>query len=154
MIKEFIKDYEFLSNFYPSKIPFRIMDGVWVMVPTVEHAFQASKSIDPPERQAIASATTPGQAKRLGRLTSLRPDWEEQKVNIMRELLMSKFADPILRDKLLETGDEELREGNWWHDNFWGDCYCEKCKAIKGSNMLGSLLMAERERIKNQQKGD
>jgi predicted NAD-dependent protein-ADP-ribosyltransferase YbiA (DUF1768 family) len=38
-------------------------------------------------------------------------------------------------------------EGNWWHDNFWGDCYCNNKsgkhpECLKpGLNKLGLLLM-------------
>lgn len=72
----------------------------------------------------------------------------------MRQLLMQKFADVNLRVKLLATEDEELVEGNYWHDNFWGNCSCPKCKDIQGKNVLGTLLMEERERIKKALKGD
>lgn len=59
----------------------------------------------------------------------------------MEECLRSKFADPVLKQKLLATGDEELVEGNYWHDNTYGNCSCERCKDIIGRNMLGNILM-------------
>ena len=63
--------------------------------------------------------------------------------------LRKKFANPELRDLLLATGDEELVEGNYWHDNEWGNCTCPRCKNIPGKNKLGKLLMQVREEIKN-----
>ena len=42
-----------------------------------------------------------------------------------------------LKERLLKTGKEELVEGNTWHDNYWGNCTCEKCKNIAGQNKLG-----------------
>ena len=72
----------------------------------------------------------------------------------MEDYLTCKFAIPELREKLLATKDAELIEGNWWHDNFWGNCLCSKCKDIQGKNMLGKLLMKEREQIKKALKGD
>jgi predicted NAD-dependent protein-ADP-ribosyltransferase YbiA (DUF1768 family) len=49
---------------------------------------------------------------------------------------------------LLATGDEELIEGNTWHDNTWGNCVCQKCQDIPGRNMLGMLLMELRTEIR------
>lgn len=153
MINSFSGQYYFLSNFYPSCIYLKVQND-WIACRTVEHAFQASKTIYPRQQLEIISAETPGKAKRLGRQLILRNNWEDIKINIMRQLLMQKFADVDLRVKLLATGDEELVEGNYWHDNFYGDCRCEKCKNIQGKNILGTLLMEERERIKKTLKGD
>ena len=49
--------------------------------------------------------------------------------------------------RLLSTSNATLVEGNWWHDNFWGDCYCPKCKGIPGANTLGRLLMELRSKL-------
>ena len=136
MIDFFDGEYAFLSNFYNASCIFE--DKFY---PTVEHAFQAAKSLDHAERDWIAAAGSPGLAKRLGRRVNLRPDWEKVKFDVMEECLRSKFADPVLKQKLLATGDEELVEGNYWHDNTYGNCSCEKCKDIVGRNMLGNILM-------------
>lgn len=142
MIAMFDGKYAFLSNFETS--PFTV-DGV--TFPTVEHWFQAFKTLDPIEFREIAEAETPGKAKRMGRHVTLRPDWEEVKVDVMREGLRKKFAIPEFRVKLLSTGDEELMEGNTWHDNTWGNCVCQKCQNTPGRNMLGMLLMELRQEI-------
>lgn len=136
MIAEFEGKYAFLSNFYHSPITY---DGI--TYPTNEHFFQAMKTLDQEERKAIAAAPTPGKAKRMGRHVALRSDWEEVKVDVMRTGLMLKFTDGNLASKLIATGDEELIEGNTWHDNTWGSCMCMKCINIPGRNMLGMLLM-------------
>lgn len=136
VIDFFDGEYAFLSNFYNASCIFEEK-----FYPTVEHAFQAAKSLDPAERDWIADAGSPGLAKRLGRRVNLRPDWEKVKFDVMEECLRSKFADPVLKQKLLATGDEELIEGNYWHDNTYGNCSCEKCKDIVGRNMLGNILM-------------
>lgn len=138
-IEKFDGQYAFLSNFYDSPLP---TSGGTVIFPTVEHYFQAMKTENPEERERIRLAATPGKAKRLGRTVNLRADWEEIKLNVMKYALIKKFNNnPELRNLLLETGDAELIEGNYWHDNFWGNCSCEKCKNIKGQNHLGQLLM-------------
>ena len=136
MINSFDKEYYFLSNYYPSKITF---EGIEYK--TVEHAFQAAKSLDNFERYTIAMMPTPGRAKQMGRSTSLRADWEEVKESIMEICLREKFAIPELREKLLATGDEELIEGNTWNDRFWGVCNGE------GENKLGKLLMKIRKEL-------
>lgn len=136
MIDFFDGEYAFLSNFYNASCIFEEK-----LYPTVEHAFQAAKSLDHAERDWIAAAGSPGLAKRLGRRINLRPDWEKVKFDVMEECLRSKFADSVLKQKLLATSDEELVEGNYWHDNTWGNCSCERCKDIVGRNMLGNILM-------------
>ena len=141
-ITVFDGEFAFLSNFYSS--PITISGETY---PTVEHAFQAFKTYDIEERKKIAAAPTPGKAKRMGRNVVLRPDWEEIKEDIMAICLKAKFNIPELRDKLLATGDEELIEGNTWHDNTWGNCVCQKCQDIPGRNMLGMLLMKLRTEI-------
>ena len=139
-ITDFHGDYFFLSNFYTS--PLWYNGKLW---PTVEHAFQAAK-VDGETADKILLAKTPGEAKRLGRSGKMRPDWDEIRVKTMEECLMRKFlCNPELLQKLLDTGDEELIEGNTWHDQFWGDCNCPKCTNTPGQNMLGKSLMTLRD---------
>ena len=140
MIDRFSGEYAFLSNYYPSVI-------VWgddeEEFPTVEHFFQAMKTWSIEEHEAIRTAYCPGDAKKLGRRCTLREDWDEVKNNFMLTGLRKKFEDPVLRQKLIDTGDEFLVEGNTWHDTYWGVC------EGKGRNMLGTLLMQVREELKN-----
>lgn len=145
MIVEFENEYAFLSNFYPS--PF-IHDGI--EYPTVEHFFQAAKTLDIQKRKAIAAAKTPGLAKRMGRSVQLRSDWEKVKVYYMELGLRLKFANKDLAEKLLATGDEELIEGNWWCDQTWGSCNCPKHIRTPGRNLLGMLLMELRKELQYQ----
>jgi ribA/ribD-fused uncharacterized protein len=143
MIIEFEDQFAFLSNFYNS--PFEY-DGI--KYPTNEHFFQAMKTLDQEERKVIAAVATPGEAKRLGRKVTLRADWEEVKTDVMMLGLRLKFSqNPSLAASLIETGDEELIEGNWWHDNTWGNCLCAKCSRTPGRNLLGMLLMELRKEL-------
>lgn len=141
IIDKFDGEYAFLSNFYPSPIT----DGN-IIFPTVEHYFQAAKTVNMTDYKMIASADTPGRAKRLGRRIELREDWDEVKDGIMLEALRRKFSDDFLRGKLIATGDAELIEGNDWNDMYWGVC------AGVGRNMLGKLLMQVRNEFKNAEK--
>lgn len=141
MINDFHGKYFFLSNFYA--YPFFYHGREWR---TVEHAFQAEKCVHKTEYDAIHQALTPNEAKRLGRRCTLIDGWDSKRITVMRECLLMKFlANDELLQKLLDTGDEELVEGNTWHDNDWGDCSCPKCANKPGQNMLGKMLMAIRE---------
>ena len=133
-IDRFTGDYVFLSNYHSSPIE---VDGI--LYATVEHAFHAAHTVNLEEKQAIAAAATPGDAKRMGRQVQVRPDWEQVKVGSMEDLVRLKFTPHAdLRAKLLATGDAELIEGNWWKDTFWGVCRGE------GRNELGKILMKVR----------
>lgn len=137
MIDSFSGEYRFLSNFFPSVVD---LDGE--LYSTVEHAYQAAKTMNICERDAIRSLDYPGEAKRAGRkLSSVRKDWNKVKVNIMRNLLEQKFyVGSILYEKLLQTTPHQLVEGNTWGDKFWG-----QCPVGEGKNVLGNLLMEIRD---------
>jgi predicted NAD-dependent protein-ADP-ribosyltransferase YbiA (DUF1768 family) len=65
----------------------------------------------------------------------------------MGTLLRIKFSDPLMKKLLILTKPHELKEGNHWHDNFWGACACEGCIDKEEQNMLGLLLMEVREEL-------
>jgi len=132
-ITSFRGPYRFLSNFHPCLIK---RDGLTFS--SVEHAYQAAKSLDPAVRAEFTESIPPGAAKRRGRRVKLRPDWEEVKLDVMLGLLRRKFTQLDLRRQLLATGDAELIEDNDWGDHFWGVCMGV------GENHLGKLLMQVR----------
>lgn len=137
MVIEFQDEYRWLSNFYPC-----VIEHEGVVYPSVEHFYVAMKTLDETQRQKIRTTESAGQVKRLGRNLVLRDDWEQVKVEVMRLALTKKFscANPLLKQKLIATGDVHLQEGNRWGDTFWGVCL----KTNKGANNLGKLLMEVR----------
>lgn len=139
MISSFADGYSFLSNFYPAPV---------FGFPTTEHFYQAAKSHDPKHHKVVMATPYPGRAKRLGQKVKLRRDWETVKFKVMEKALREKFKDKELCEALLATGDQELLEGNTWHDNVWGNCWCGKCREIPGQNRLGKMLMMIREELK------
>lgn len=143
-ITNFKDRYRFLSNFYPSVIVWRR-----ISFPTLEHAFQAAKSNIKSERLKISKLSTAKEAKAAGKKILLRQDWEIVKFEIMFELLKIKFKNKKLQAQLIDTENIFLIEGNWWHDNIWGDCSCKRCENITGENMLGKLLMKLRNELRN-----
>jgi len=148
-IDRFSDKYFFLSNFYPFLgnhpiAPVLNIKYDGITYPTSEHAFQAAKTFSTEAREVIARCTSPGQAKRMGRVVPLRKDWETARIHVMDNILWIKFEEPKLNKKLLKTEGYDLIEGNTWHDTFWGRCYCEKHKG-RGENWLGKLLMQLRD---------
>lgn len=139
-IDSFSGRYAFLSNFYP--VPGGVEDE-GIEYPTSENAFQAAKTLDMQYRKSIAYSS-PTQAKRLGHAIALRPQWNQVKVSVMKRIVRTKFSEPTLREKLLATGDEELVEGNDWHDTYWG-----VCNGV-GQNMLGKILMEVRAELREE----
>ncbi len=72
-----------------------------------------------------------------------RTDWENVRVDIMRDILRAKAQQhEYVRQKLLETGDRELIE-NSWRDGFWG-----WHPNGEGRNMLGKLWMEIRAELR------
>lgn len=151
MIDVFQGKYRFLSNFYYAPIEYQGRE--WQ---TVEHAYQAAKTLDPYMQEEIRCIKSPGAAKRVGHEVTLRPDWYKVRIPIMDNLVRIKFrSHPRLAKMLLATGNQELIEGNHWHDNYWGCCICRHCNpdGIEKSfakNHLGHILMRVREELREQ----
>lgn len=144
MIDRFSEKYEFLSNFYECEIEY---DGL--IFKSVEAAYQAQKCMRYSDKIKFIELSA-SESKKLGRKVYLRPDWEKIKLGIMDELVEIKFTNHIdLKGRLLETGDQELVEGNWWHDNFFGVCSCLRCKQNEEQrNELGKILMRVRNELR------
>lgn len=139
-IDKFQGKYRFLSNFYPSPIQ---IDNKEVY--TVEHLYQGMKPASDEHSKMVMQASTPGEAKRLGRQFPMVDDWENIKMDVMNIGVTMKFLqNEDLAKMLLDTGDEELIEGNTWGDTFWGVCKGE------GDNHLGKILMRVRTELRDQ----
>ncbi len=132
-----IPENAFLSNFSQHGASF---EGVYYI--TSEHAYQAAKTLVQREREEIRNAPIPGIAKRLGQKVTMRPDWDEIKVGVMHQIVKSKFSSDIMRQKLFDTGNAILIEGNTWNDTFWGIC------DGVGENWLGRILMLVRSELR------
>jgi ribA/ribD-fused uncharacterized protein len=151
------------SNFY--KAPVKYNGKVY---PTSEHAYQAAKfdypgasEVNKRYVEAIRLEPSPakiffmGRQKKIGGLpwrvelskkielykeAKVRPDWERQKLPIMKEIVRAKFTQHLkLQDDLLRTKDAVLVE-HTSRDKYWGDG-----GNGSGANHLGKLLMELRE---------
>lgn len=141
-IETFFGQYRFLSNFWPATF---VWDGIiWHHS---EGAYVAAKTLDQDMRLQISKVKNPGDVKRLGRKLELRPDWEQVKVQIMYEIVKAKFTqNPDLKQKLLDTGDAILEEGNTWGDKVWG---ISPPGSGNGRNELGKILMRLRDEFRS-----
>lgn len=137
IILHFRGDFEYLSNFAPSII----------LAPTLEHHFQAAKATNSKDYTYVMCAETPGEAKKRGRQIVIRKDWNDVRLSIMQICITRKFLQDNFRTKLIATKGMELIEGNYWHDNYWGYCLCDKCSETTHLNHLGRILMSERSAI-------
>ncbi len=138
MITSFSGEYRFLSNFWMVPVTY---EGI--TYPSSEHAYQAAKSLNPAIREVFFMLDSPAEAKRMGQQIIMRPDWEDVRINVMRDIVTAKFEqNEDLMDLLMATKGRDLIEGNTWGDRFWG-----QCPLGTGRNELGKILMGIRDDI-------
>ena len=144
------KEWGWLSSFHPGLFYFKDR-----RYRTVEHAFHAQKS-DDAEYQGPFSIDSPvyigdsalaakhrGSKKNFETSTFvLRPDWEEVRVQIMKECVEAFYkAHPELEEKLVKTLPAPLHHTGYKVGTFWG------MQKGKGENQHGKILMALRKRL-------
>jgi ribA/ribD-fused uncharacterized protein len=153
-ITSFTGQYRFLASPFPCQFWFED-----IMYPSSEHAFQAAKTFSGSQRMRIAGQPDWREAKRMGRLLNLRPDWDRLRRAIMLQVVLAKFLQHRdLAAQLTATGDRVLIEGNWWGDTDWGAVKDNHPKwspdlpwwhcgdtAWAGHNWLGITLMTVRD---------
>ena len=117
---KFRDKYYFLSNMYQ-------FDG-----DCVERRYQQAKCLYEEDAQ-LFEGLDGFQAKKLGKKITIRPDWNNIKVQVMEDLLRWKFSNKVLKAKLRAVKGPIIEE-NWWGDRFWGTC------DGSGKNILGKIL--------------
>ena len=125
------------SNFKAFEVP---MSYQGMTFNTPEHFYMAMKTTEIVLRRKISNLPTPAQAKKFGRTLQLRPDWNEYRLDIMEYALRYKFGPGTKWLERLRRENGPFIELNYWHDNFWGHCICNKCKAKIHHNHLGKLI--------------
>lgn len=137
IISSFDGEYKFLSNHYPVDV---IFDEI--VYPSSEHAYVAAKTTDETLRRVIKKTPTAAEVKKYGSKIKVRDHWDQVKYGLMYVIVRSKFShNKGVRYMLLQTGDAELIEGNWWGDTYWG-----VCNGV-GQNNLGKILMDVRKEL-------
>ena len=135
--------YGCFSNFSPH--PIYCLGREWL---TVEHYYQSQKFVGVPDEASvplIQQAKTPQEAAALGRdrTRTVRSDWEQAKLAVMWQGVLTKFlTHRDIQAVLLSTGDETIVE-NSPTDYYWG-CGCDGT----GENQLGKILMKIRQKLR------
>jgi len=126
------------NNFSAHAIEFR-----GKLYPTCEHAYQATKCIDPDGQEVIRCARSPLLAKTLANEVYKAvkdPDWGSKKISVVEEILRAKLAQhPEAQEALRESCHEDIVEDSPT-DYFWGEG-----ADGSGLNMLGKLWMKIRD---------
>ncbi len=113
---------------------------------TSEHAYHSEKFEDEELKEKILNARSAHEALKLAEANKdkYREDWEEIKLDVMKEILRTKVEQhPYVKKKLLESGNRELIEDSW-RDPFWG-----WGPNKDGENHLGKLWMEVREEYRS-----
>lgn len=117
--------------------------------PTSEHAYQAGKARKPAVREWILAAPSPSLLAMAAHglyYWDIAPGWSKTKFDRMRRVLLAKFTQhEDLKRLLLSTGDARLVESATVDNEvnrLWGEV-----NGV-GKNMLGTLLMEVRNKLK------
>lgn len=139
------KEFYVFDNFTSFQVEY---DGfLWA---TSEHAYQAAqfKDVAPDVVELIKETRSAHDAQKVAREFRNRriSNWDEQKKDVMKEILRCKIDQhSYILKKLLETGDREIIEDSW-RDSEWG-----WGKDKDGKNLLGNIWMELRLEYKNKQ---
>ena len=138
-----LEEYSWLSNMTLVNIPLK-----GIIYPSVEHAYMSEKSHDKSWKQLCSQKNISGkQIKNFSKTIELRSDWENVKLLVMEYCLREKFKQEPFKSKLIATGNENIQEGNYWGDVFYGVDL--KQTPNIGENHLGRLIMKIRDEITN-----
>lgn len=124
------------------------LDGeTWL---SVEHYVQAMKFAPGDYFERIRGAPHPDVAASLGNawFKRKRAGWKQQRITYLTRALYTKcHAHPVVRERLLETGDKTIVECSVY-DHFWG---CGRDG--RGYNHYGKVLMRVRARLREEAQG-
>ncbi|NJO62628.1 MAG: NADAR family protein [Richelia sp. RM2_1_2] len=136
------EEYAWLSNMYYCPVP---IDGH--IFPSSEHAYMSYKSDDPEWKEVCLNPNNKPQDIKTfaAKLLIKKENWKTIRLEVMERVLIAKFTQEPLRSKLIATGNQNIQEGNWWKDDFWGIDL--KKEPNYGENHLGRLQMKIRDKL-------
>ncbi|HAT68474.1 MAG: hypothetical protein A2481_01435 [Candidatus Yonathbacteria bacterium RIFOXYC2_FULL_47_9] len=114
------------------------------LYPTSEHAYHSEKFEDETLKEQLRNTRSAHDSQRFANehKDERRKDWDDIKLEIMKEILKTKVSQhPYVMKKLVESGDKELVEDSW-RDDFWG-----WGPNKDGENHLGKLWMEVRREL-------
>ncbi len=132
--------FEEWSNFTHLKNP--IYDDFGNEFRDSEWYYMASRTDNPEIKKMIAFMSIwYGLARKSRELFDLDTD-ERKRIEYMHKAINLKFdSNPLLKEKLLNTGNKNIIEYTYWKDTFfWIDQ-----NTLTGRNILGKLLVAYRD---------
>lgn len=139
-----------LSNFYPCEL-----DVFGKQFKSAEQAYQYSKAVHQGQldiAKEILNCKDAYEAKAQARSLQYNKEWQEVKVQKMKEILSNKASQvPEFTNKLLDTKDDIIVESTT--DRFWGsgldkmDTVYTKRRFWPGRNNLGSILEEIRQEL-------
>jgi ribA/ribD-fused uncharacterized protein len=123
-----------------------------IAVPSAEALYQACRFPHLPKvQELILAQSSPMTAKMVSKpyRDETRPDWDEIRVAVMKWCLRVKLALhwKEFGGALPRTGDRPIVEQSR-KDPFWGAIPDQNDRVLKGTNVLGRLLMEVREQIR------
>jgi len=130
------QEFYVFSNFPSFKLLWK--GELWM---TSEHAYHSEKFNDPVILEELKNTHSAHDAMKLAysNKDKYRKDWNDIKLNVMKEILKAKVEQhPYVKKKLLESNNKELIE-NSWRDSYWG-----WGPNKNGENHLGKLWMEVR----------
>lgn len=146
MIYFFRNKHAWLSNF--ADVPIK---DKYFTYKSVENAYMAFKQKDMKWKE-FCRDNSASVVKRESKKILIREDWDDIKLKVMKFCLDQKFRQEPFRTKLIETGDQNIIEGNYWKDTYWGVDL--KQNPNIGENHLGRIIMEIRKEIKQEENGE
>ena len=140
MIYLFKNEHKWLSNFEPCEI--ELHGNIYQ---SVESAYQSEKSNNENWKRFCLNNSS-RDVKIASKKIKIRKDWNDVKLRIMENLLKQKFSKEPFKKLLLQTGDENIVEGNYWNDVEWGVDLTRSPNI--GENHLGRIIMKIRDNLK------
>lgn len=129
----FIYSNFYLSSTYARGLRYRHSEGVFQSYKTNNYSSVVQMCSEKPK-----------DAKYLGKRVTLVPNWEEIKYDVMYQTVLKKFLqNDFLKERLLDTGDVHIEEGNNHGDTIWGTV-----NGV-GQNLLGKAIMQARSFIRS-----
>ena len=136
MITEFRGEHWFLSNMSSSR---QKVGGL--QFSSAEAAFQACKVENILDRAKFMYMDG-WEARKAGRKITLRPHWNEMRLDMMELVIRSKFmGSKQLAQELVKTRGQYIKHENTWNDTYWGTVNG------MGENNLGLILMSIRNEL-------
>ena len=132
------------SNIKPCNEPILWRDDSF---PTIEHAYQSAKFIDPAKISIIQGTEIPERVKVMVRQWPIEtPHWERLKLHVMWGLCLQKWMQGPHRKELL-CHLEPIIEFVNWRDSFWAVIIKPNGQVLGGLNCLGQIMTSLRDQL-------